>query len=118
MCLLLFGCDRAYLGKLGMIHDDEVQQLPSRYRRLHRPSVIMTDYFRRKIGSRASSMSDPIIVDARIMTAIKLYVEQQIDQLSCLVAKFLNAFVNEASLVESYEVDNFILRNCATLCAW
>lgn len=52
------------------------------------------------------------------MAAIKLYVEQHVDELSCLLAKFLNAFVNEASLVESYEVDNFILRNCTTLSAW
>ena len=52
------------------------------------------------------------------MKAIKLYVEQHVDELSCLLAKFLNAFIYEAALVESYEVDNFILRNCSTLSAW
>lgn len=63
-------------------------------------------------------MTDPVIVDSKIMTAVKLYVEQGLDALSSLLAKFLNAFVNETSLVESYEVDNFILRNSTTLSAW
>ena len=63
-------------------------------------------------------MSDPIIVDSRLMTAVKLYVEQHVDELSCLLAKFLDAFVNETHLVESYEVDNFILRNCVALSTW
>ena len=63
-------------------------------------------------------MTDPIIVDPKLMTAAKLYVEQHVDELSCLLAKFLNAFVNETQLVESYEVDNFILRNCVALSSW
>lgn len=73
---------------------------------------------RRKVTSRASTVTDPIIVDARVMKAVKLYVEQHIDELSCLLAKFLNAFVSQSSLVESYEVDNFVLRNSSTLSAW
>lgn len=63
-------------------------------------------------------MTDPIIIDPKLMSAVKLYVEQHVDELSCMLAKFLNAFVNETHLVESYEVDNFILRNCTALSTW
>lgn len=63
-------------------------------------------------------MSDPIIVDTKLMASLGSYVERKSDDLSCLVAKFLNAFANGTPLVESYEVDNFILRNEATLTAW
>ena len=63
-------------------------------------------------------MSDPVIVDAKIMNAVKLYVDQHLDELSCMLAKFLNAFVSQSAFVESYEVDNFVLRNSATMSAW
>lgn len=61
---------------------------------------------------------DPIIVHPGLMDVLKSYVELEVDEVSCLTAKFLNAFVNNAPFVESYEVDNFILRNGATLCTW
>lgn len=63
-------------------------------------------------------MSDPVIVDAKIMHVVKVYVEQHFDELSCMLAKFLNAFVSQSAFVESYEVDNFILRNSTTLSTW
>lgn len=63
-------------------------------------------------------MTDPVIINAALMGTLKSYVESQVHEISCLIAKFLNAFVNEAPFVESYEVDNFILRNGATLCTW
>jgi hypothetical protein len=40
------------------------------------------------------------------------------EQIVCLVAKFLHSFVMHASLVEAHEVDNFVLRNGATLYPW
>lgn len=52
------------------------------------------------------------------MNALKLYVKGGVDDVSSLITKFLNAFVNESPLVESYEVDNFILRNGPALCSW
>lgn len=52
------------------------------------------------------------------MAAVKVFLAQGLDQLSLLVVQFLYAFVSEASLVESYEADNFILRNSDTLSAW
>jgi hypothetical protein len=35
-----------------------------------------------------------------------------------LVAKFLYLFVKECPLLESYEVDNFVLRNAGVLTSW
>ncbi len=52
------------------------------------------------------------------MEVMKSYVDIGVDEVTCLVAKFLLSFVNDAILVESYEVDNFILRNGVTLCSW
>ncbi|GBE81969.1 hypothetical protein SCP_0403450 [Sparassis crispa] len=98
-CLLLYGCDRSYVTYLGMIHKEETDGLASR----------------RKLP-RASMSADPIIVNADLISALKLYVQTEIHDVSCLVAKFLNAFLNEAAFVESYEVDNFILRNGPMLC--
>ena len=63
-------------------------------------------------------MSDPIIIDPRLLVALKTYVEYKHDRLSCLIAKFLNAYINGTRFVESFEIDNFILRNEAVLCAW
>ncbi|KAH8106968.1 hypothetical protein BXZ70DRAFT_1003857 [Cristinia sonorae] len=103
-CLLLFGCDRTRLFEIGMLVDDDIGHLPSR----------------RKMQTRAAEVADPIIVDSALTTALKLYVRGSVDDVSCIIAKFFNTFVNESPLVESYEVDNFILRNSATLssCAW
>lgn len=52
------------------------------------------------------------------MTAMTSLLEQELDEISLLVIQFLYAFVCEASLVEPYEADNFILRNSATFYAW
>lgn len=52
------------------------------------------------------------------MRALELYVEADVDEVSCIVAKFLNMFLTESPLVESYEGDNFILRNGKMLAAW
>ena len=80
--------------------------------------ITTTDYHRRKTGGRASAVSDPIVIDARIMSTLRILLDQEQDELSKLILYFLHAFVSEASLVESYEADNFILRNSGTLSAW
>ncbi|KIP09568.1 hypothetical protein PHLGIDRAFT_67270 [Phlebiopsis gigantea 11061_1 CR5-6] len=104
VCLVLYGCDRQYLVSYGLVREEEIKHLPSR----------------RKVTSRASTMSDPVIVDANLMNAVKVYVEQHHDGLSIMLAKFFNAFVSQSVFVESYEVDNFVLRNSATMsaCIW
>jgi hypothetical protein len=67
---------------------------------------------------RASMASDPIIIDLGLMTALERYVAANVEDVTCFVAKFLTKFVTDASLLEHYEVDNFILRNGRVLCAW
>jgi hypothetical protein len=52
------------------------------------------------------------------MDALQRYLGVDNEDVSCLVAKFLNTFLNDSPLVESYEVDNFILRNGQILSAW
>lgn len=100
-CLLLYGCDRAFLTSSGLILESEIQGLPSR----------------RKLNARGA-VTDPIIVNSSIIEALKSYVEMGLDEVSCVAAKFLDAFMHHAALVETYEVDNFILRNGSALCTW
>ncbi|EPQ58100.1 hypothetical protein GLOTRDRAFT_72136 [Gloeophyllum trabeum ATCC 11539] len=104
VCLLLFGCERKSLLSCGLVKDEEVRHLPSR----------------RKLNARASAMVDPIIVDARLINCLRGYVECAVEEVSIIIAKFLDMLVKEAALLESYEVDNFILKNeeALCLCAW
>jgi hypothetical protein len=70
------------------------------------------------LNSRTSEMSDPIIIDAKLMIALESYVGVNVDEVSCLIAKFLNLFVTDSHFLEPYEVDNFILRNGRAVSAW
>ncbi|KAI1795782.1 hypothetical protein LXA43DRAFT_1163651 [Ganoderma leucocontextum] len=99
-CLLLYGCDRTFLISSGVILESEIQGLPSR----------------RKLNARGATVADPIIVNSSIIEALKSYIEMGLDEVSCVAAKFLDAFMHHAALVETYEVDNFILRNGSALC--
>jgi hypothetical protein len=72
----------------------------------------------RKLNTRGATESDPVIIDSALMDALQRYINVNIEEISCLVAKFLNMFLNDSPLVESYEADNFILRNGKMLSAW
>ncbi|KAF7976726.1 hypothetical protein HWV62_5909 [Athelia sp. TMB] len=90
---------------LDIVTEDEVKDLPSR----------------KKINSRTGpSSSDPTIVDAEFIKTIGAYVRSNMEDVSCLVAKFFNALVMDARYLEPYEIDNFVLRNGQTIsfCAW
>jgi len=63
-------------------------------------------------------LSDPIIIDAQLMSVLERYIGANVEDVTCLIAKFLNMFVNDSPFLESHEVDNFILRNGRALCAW
>ena len=63
-------------------------------------------------------MNETVFLDASFMDLLCQYVETNIDEVACLVAKFLNAFANDSSFIESYEVDNFILKNATVLSTW
>lgn len=73
---------------------------------------------RKKMNTRANTATDPIIVNSALIDTLCSYVETGLDQVSCIAAKFLDAYMHQAHLVEAYEVDNFILRNGSSLCTW
>ncbi|KAG5220464.1 Protein kinase delta type [Salix suchowensis] len=52
------------------------------------------------------------------MEVLDAYIATDIDELSSYIIKFLHAFLTESPLLESYEVDNFVLRNGQVLCRW
>jgi hypothetical protein len=70
------------------------------------------------MNTHVSMASDPIIIDSVLINTLERYIEANVNEVSCFVAKFLNTFVIDSSLLEPYEVDNFILRNGRVLCAW
>ncbi|KAF8636667.1 hypothetical protein AX17_003473 [Amanita inopinata Kibby_2008] len=104
VCLLLYGCERKKLLELGIIMNDETMNLPTR----------------RKANNRRSLPTDPITIDAGMMNALEQYLLLDTDEISCVIAKFFNAFVMDSPFLEAYEVDNFILRNGTVLAksAW
>ncbi|KAH0583846.1 hypothetical protein H2248_009444 [Termitomyces sp. 'cryptogamus'] len=103
-CLLLYGCDRAKLQEFSIILDIDISTLPSR----------------RKMNVRASMVVDPVVIDPRLMVALDHYMTAESEDVSCLVGKFLYLFLTGSSYMETYEVDNFILRNgrCLANYAW
>ncbi|KAJ7632645.1 hypothetical protein FB45DRAFT_913016 [Roridomyces roridus] len=102
-CLLLYGSDRTKIVDLKLI-TDEVDDLPSR----------------RKLNVRGTPVTDPIVIHPALMSALDQYVGSKGDDVICLVAKFLHTFLHDCPFLQSYEVDNFILRNGPMLarCAW
>ncbi|KAH9050659.1 hypothetical protein EDB84DRAFT_1666282 [Lactarius hengduanensis] len=103
-CLLLAGCARGVLVSNGLIMESEVHTLPSR----------------RTANTRASMVADPIHVNTSFVRALGDYVNVGFGEINVVIAKFFYLFVNECSLMEAYEVDNFILRNAGVLtsCIW
>lgn len=73
---------------------------------------------RRKTNIRGSAIVDPVIIDPRMMDALDRYMALHIDDVSCLIAKFLNLYLTDTPYLEPYEVDNFILRNGRFLAFW
>ncbi|KAF9246494.1 hypothetical protein BU15DRAFT_40292 [Melanogaster broomeanus] len=104
ICLLLYGCERALLLSLGLVKEEEIKDLPSR----------------RRINTRTEKAADPIIVDPSLIRVLNSYVISGSEEVACIVAKFLHSLMLHASLLESYEIDNFVLRNGSTLyaCIW
>ncbi|KAF8654221.1 hypothetical protein AX16_003745 [Volvariella volvacea WC 439] len=103
-CLLLYGCERDTVIKSGLVHLNEVAKLPSR----------------RKLNTRGMAGQDPILIDSGLLSILGQYIATDADVLSCMVAKFLDALLTDASLFEPHEIDNFILQNGLffATCAW
>ncbi|CAK5277405.1 unnamed protein product [Mycena citricolor] len=104
-CLLLYGSHRETIVDLGLIKGSEVDSLPSR----------------RKVNGRGEPQTDPIVIHAEIVHALETYLTTAtVEEVPCLIAKYLNLFLHDTPFLQSYEVDNFILRNARFLteCAW
>ncbi|KAF4615386.1 hypothetical protein D9613_003079 [Agrocybe pediades] len=103
-CLRIYGCDRTSIINAGLVFPEEVNDLPSR----------------RKLAVRTSGVVDPIIIEPGILNSLQQYMETGVEQVPCMVAKFINMFVLESPFLESFEVDNFILRNgkIISTCVW
>lgn len=52
------------------------------------------------------------------MEALDRYLALNLDDVSCLITKFLNLYFTDSPYLEPYEVDNFILRNGRFLALW
>ncbi|VDB82999.1 unnamed protein product [Peniophora sp. CBMAI 1063] len=99
-CLLVAGCEREKLLKNGFVHDHEVRDLPSR----------------RSLNARnVGVQSDPINLSTRFIAALGEYVSTGVEQVAILVARFFSLFMRDSQHLETYEVDNFVLRNAAVL---
>ncbi|KIK57795.1 hypothetical protein GYMLUDRAFT_228917 [Collybiopsis luxurians FD-317 M1] len=93
-CLLIYGSERQKLQSLGLVTEDDIKDLPHR----------------RRLGQELQHV-DPIVVDTVLMNVLATYAAAGIDDVTCLIAKFLNTFLTDSPSLESYEIDNFILRN-------
>ncbi|KAF7363482.1 hypothetical protein MSAN_01004100 [Mycena sanguinolenta] len=103
-CLLLYGSDRNKILELGLITEQETEELPSR----------------RRVNVRGAAITDPIVIHPGLLAVVENYVTAKVDDVSCLAAKFLNIFLIDSPFLESFEIDNFVLRNgrMLALCAW
>ncbi|KAL0581716.1 hypothetical protein V5O48_000298 [Marasmius crinis-equi] len=99
-CLLIYGCDRQKIFGSGLVLEDEIKALPSRRTAPHQVSAIV----------------DPIVIDPTLMNVLETYLSANNDNITCIIAKFLNLFLMSSPYLEAHEVDNFILRNGRMLC--
>lgn len=106
--------------ELDLIAEEDVDDLPSRFVvpfLLIRQSSSLS--YRRKLNLRGTAVTDPIVIHPDIMNALEQYVSARVDDVTCLAAKFLNTFLNgDSPFLQSYEIDNFVLRNGEMLAQW
>ena len=57
-------------------------------------------------------------VDADLMCALSLVLSIQSEQLHCLLGKFLIGLISTPNQFESFEIDNFVLKNSYFLTDW
>jgi len=86
--------------------------------RLLRVADPFADQSSRKIQRRNSEISDPIIVESQILVSMEAYFKSNVDEAYILALKFIHTFLTESPFLESFEIDNFILRNSRFLTRW
>jgi len=67
---------------------------------------------------RGSGVVDPVYIDPEILTALQLYIQSDVEEVVCLTAKFINLFLTDTPFLESFEIDNFVLRNGRLITLW
>ncbi|KAF8590616.1 hypothetical protein K439DRAFT_1382139 [Ramaria rubella] len=103
-CLLVYGCERQTIVTLGLIRPETLRHMPQR----------------RRNTVRTSAAPAVLEIDPQLVTILSRYVAEGSEPICALVAKFLSTLVSESALLESHEVDQFILVNGDALarCAW
>jgi hypothetical protein len=62
--------------------------------------------------------TEPLVIDAAIMKAIELHLKTRSDDLIRIIAQFMHTLFTSSSLIETHEMDNFILTNERLLLIW
>jgi hypothetical protein len=110
---LLYGSDRKKVIDSGLVLEDEVRAFPSRYVLATFCGLMLNVNVedRRKLANRNSQVDDPIVIDPSLMRVLDTYLTANNENVTCLIAKFLYAFLMDSPYLAPHEVDNFILRN-------
>lgn len=72
----------------------------------------------RKTAVRASTVQDPIDFGSQFTSVLGQYALVEMEEVSALIAKFVHLVSTECGFIESYEADNWILRNASVLSEW
>jgi hypothetical protein len=119
ICLVVAGCEREKLIKSRFVLESEVKDLPSRCV-FDSPifSHNLTSY-RRTVPSRSAPIAvDPVNLSTRFVSALGDYIDAGVEEASTLLGHFFDMFMKDCQLLESFEVDNFVLRNASVLSKW
>lgn len=108
---------------MGLINEAEIEASPSRYVQiihvyLYLNFSIKTWCYRRKVGTRSSAMNDILSVDTDLMNALTRCLAVEDEEMYILLGKFLISFISTPNQFESFEIDNFVLKNSQFLTDW
>jgi hypothetical protein len=73
---------------------------------------------RRKMNPHTSRLAEPIVMGMGLMNVLERYIDANIDDVTCMIARFLNLFFTNSPLVEASEADAVIRRSTRMLCSW
>lgn len=73
---------------------------------------------RRRLATRTSAAPPTLEIDPQLVTILSRYVADGPEPVCAIAAKFLNILVSESALLESHEIDQFILMNGDALALW
>lgn len=68
--------------------------------------------------TRVSTVPDAMEVSHELMSALKRYVNLGIDEITCIVAEFLDVVLGDSRVSNEVRVDDFITLHGTMLCEW